>query len=247
MIARTCELPRDARCAVSPCARAGRPALLAYPWFMLAGSLVLARRRRGVVQSTGAIVLNRVDVHRGPLLPPGRPGEPEPLDRRCFACTPRSSGGCCAWPSASAFGANRSATFVGVSEGVAEEVREHYPQLAERVLSIHNGVDTAALRAGSARCSEARALRERLGIADGSPRRGVRRQRVGAQGPRAVDPRARLGARLGPRRRRRRRARALPAARRLARRRRRGSLAGRHRRRAARLLTRRRVRASLQL
>src|SRR5205823_6181476 len=39
-----------------------RPALLAYPWFLLAGSLVLRRRRRGVVQATGAIVANRVDV-----------------------------------------------------------------------------------------------------------------------------------------------------------------------------------------
>ena len=36
--------------------------MLAYPWFFVFGSLAVARDRRGTVQVTGAIVLNRVDV-----------------------------------------------------------------------------------------------------------------------------------------------------------------------------------------
>ena len=40
----------------------GRPFLLFYPWFMLAGSLAVRRWRDGVVQATGAIVLNPVDA-----------------------------------------------------------------------------------------------------------------------------------------------------------------------------------------
>ena len=63
------------------------------------------------------------------------------------------------------FAANRSAAYVGVSEGVADEVRLHYPELADRVVSIPNGVDTELFAPG--RHSEpARALRERLDISD---------------------------------------------------------------------------------
>ena len=40
----------------------GRPFLLAYPWFLLAASLTVARRARGVLQVTGGLVLNRADV-----------------------------------------------------------------------------------------------------------------------------------------------------------------------------------------
>jgi glycosyltransferase involved in cell wall biosynthesis len=63
------------------------------------------------------------------------------------------------------FAANGSAAFVGVSEGVADELREHYPQLRERVQSIHNGVDTESFAPG-ARVEQARALRAQRGIAE---------------------------------------------------------------------------------
>ena len=44
--------------------------------------------------------------------------------------------------------AGGSATFVCVSEGVAQEMREHYKGLADRVLTIYNGVDTGAFSPG---------------------------------------------------------------------------------------------------
>jgi UDP-glucose:(heptosyl)LPS alpha-1,3-glucosyltransferase len=164
VIARTCALPRGAGVRFHRVPGPARPVLLAYPWFMLAGSLILARRRRGVVQSTGAIVLNGVDVvavHYCHQVGPANPSRSTVLFRLHAALVGRML----RLAERVCFRASAKAAFVGVSEGVAEEVREHYPQLAERVSCIHNGVDTASFAPG-AREREARALRERLGIAD---------------------------------------------------------------------------------
>jgi UDP-glucose:(heptosyl)LPS alpha-1,3-glucosyltransferase len=49
---------------------------------------------------------------------------------------------------------------------VAAEVREHYPALVDRVITIHNGVDTDTFMPGR-RVAEASALRARLEIPDG--------------------------------------------------------------------------------
>ena len=75
-------------------------------------------------------------------------------------------------------------------------MREHYPELRERVLTIHNGVDTEGFAPG-AREQDAQARRSQLGIA---PERlvaafvGSEWERKGLE---PADPRARLGARLG--------------------------------------------------
>jgi glycosyltransferase involved in cell wall biosynthesis len=70
------------------------------------------------------------------------------------------------------FHVNRGATFVCVSDGVATEMREHFPALADRVVAIHNGVDTNAFSQGT-RAVEARALRERLGLESAPPVGGL--------------------------------------------------------------------------
>ncbi len=143
-----------------------RPFLLAYPWFVLMGSLAVRRWRRGVLQVTGAVVLNRADVvhvHYCHQVGPANPSRMTPLFRGhalIVQSVKRVSERAC-------FRANRAATFVCVSEGVAEEVREHYPQRAGRVMTIHNGVDTETFAPGR-RAAEARALRERLEIPDAS-------------------------------------------------------------------------------
>jgi UDP-glucose:(heptosyl)LPS alpha-1,3-glucosyltransferase len=64
------------------------------------------------------------------------------------------------------FRRNRSAFFACVSEGVAEEVTEHYPELADRVITIHNGVDADAFMPGVHE-EQARAMRDSLGIGEG--------------------------------------------------------------------------------
>ncbi len=163
VIARTCELPYEAGVRFHRVRGPSRPALIAYPWFMLAGSLVTARRRHGVVQSTGAIVLNRVDVvivHYCHQVGPANPSRSSAAFRLHAALVGRML----RLAERVSFRASRHAAFVGVSEGVAAEIREHYPGLAQRTLSIHNGVDTEAFAPG-AREQDARALRARLGVA----------------------------------------------------------------------------------
>ncbi len=166
-IARTCELPADSGVRFHRVRGPSRPFLLAYPWFVLAGSLAVWRWRRGLVQATGAIVLNRVDAvavhccHQVYRAQPNRTGR---LFRRYVGAVgllTRVAERLC-------YRVNRPAAFVCVSEGVAEEVREHFPGAADRVLTIHNGVDTEAFAPG-VREREARSLRAELGISPGRP------------------------------------------------------------------------------
>jgi glycosyltransferase involved in cell wall biosynthesis len=162
VIARTCELPPDAEVTFHRVRGPSRPFLIAYPWFMLAGSLAVARWRRGLVQSTGAIVLNRVDsvaihcCHQSYTAMPGRPTRLFRWYGKAVGMVKRVSERWCVR-------ANSEAALVCVSDGVAEEMREHYPEAAGRVVTIHNGVDTQAFAPG-VREREAAALRARLGI-----------------------------------------------------------------------------------
>jgi glycosyltransferase involved in cell wall biosynthesis len=162
VIARTCELPAGVEVSFHRVRGPGRPFALAYPWFLLLGSIAVRRWRRGIVQATGAIVLNRVDVvavHYCHQVGPANPSRSSVLfsaHMRVVSLLKRSVERAC-------FRVNRSATFVCVSEGVAEEVREHYPQLASHVVTIHTGVDTRAFAPGR-RSGEASALREAMHI-----------------------------------------------------------------------------------
>ena len=163
VIARTCELPVGAGVAFRRVRGPRRPLLVAHPWFMLAGSLAVARRRRGVVQTTGAIVLNRVDaisVHYCHRVGPANPSRASALFRLHATLVRRllqAAERLC-------YALNSQATFVCVSEGVADEMREHHPGLNGRVVTIQNGVDTDAFAPGL-RALEARAMRHTLGIA----------------------------------------------------------------------------------
>ncbi|MGD0452057.1 MAG: glycosyltransferase family 4 protein [Solirubrobacteraceae bacterium] len=165
VIARTFEVPPREGVEFHRVRGPSRPFLVAYPWFVLAGSLAVRRWRRGVLQVTGAIVLNRADVvhvHYCHQVGPANPSRSTRLFRghaRIVRLVKRFSERAC-------FRANGQARFVCVSEGVAQEVRRHYPQLADRVMTIHNGVDTEMFAPGR-RAAEARALRERLEIPDG--------------------------------------------------------------------------------
>jgi glycosyltransferase involved in cell wall biosynthesis len=165
VIARTCELPADAGVVFRRVRGPSRPFLLAYPWFMLAGSLAVWRWRRGIVQVTGAIVLNHVDViavhccHQVFRAKPSRLTTAFRLYIGVVGPIKRIAERVC-------FRVNRSAAVVCVSDGVADEVREHYPWIARRVRTIHNGVDTQAFAPG-ARPGEALAMRANLGIPEG--------------------------------------------------------------------------------
>jgi UDP-glucose:(heptosyl)LPS alpha-1,3-glucosyltransferase len=163
VIARTCELP-DAQIKFHRVRGPGRPFLIAYPWFMVAGSLALRRWRRGIVHATGAIVLNRVDViavhycHQVGTATPSR-------DNWIFRTHVKLSGILKRAGERLCFRVSRAAAFVCVSQGVAEEVREHYPELAERTVTIYNGIDTAGFAPGLHR-EGALSMRHALGIGE---------------------------------------------------------------------------------
>jgi UDP-glucose:(heptosyl)LPS alpha-1,3-glucosyltransferase len=162
VISRTCLLPPTPGVTFYRVRGPSRPFLAAYPWFMIAGSLVLGKRRRGIVHVTGAIVLNRVDVigvHYCHQVGPSDPSRSNWLFRahaRMVKLMTRAGERLC-------FHINRPRQLVCVSEGVADEVRTHYPRLSPRVVTIHNGVDIDTFAPGAGR-EEALAWRRRLAI-----------------------------------------------------------------------------------
>jgi UDP-glucose:(heptosyl)LPS alpha-1,3-glucosyltransferase len=162
VIGRKCELPDADGVTFHRVRGPSRPFLLAYPWFIVAGSLAVRRRRRGLVQVTGAIVLNRADVvavhycQQAGVATASRSTALYRIHVKLAGLLRRLGERVC-------FGRWRSATFVCVSHGVAEEVAEHFPQLADRLITIHNGIDLEAFAPG-ARTQEAHAWRVELGI-----------------------------------------------------------------------------------
>ncbi|HUB74381.1 MAG TPA: glycosyltransferase family 4 protein [Solirubrobacteraceae bacterium] len=162
LLARTCELPPGSGVEFHRVRGPGRPFLLAYPWFLLAGSLAVRRWRRGVVQATGAIVLNRVDVvavhycHQVGAPTPSRSTWLYRLHVSLAGRLKRAGERLCLRTA-------RARAIVCVSDGVADEIREHFPWLEQRVVTIHNGIDTDAFAPGAHR-AEAAALRRTLGL-----------------------------------------------------------------------------------
>ena len=140
VIGRVCDLPPGVDVTFHRVPGPGRPFLIAYPWFLIAGSLAVRRHRRGVVQATGAIVLNQVDAisvhycHRSGIATPARSGRLMRLYIAAVTVLNDVSERLC-------YRIQRRATFVCVSDGVADEIRRYFPSLADRVMTIHNGVD----------------------------------------------------------------------------------------------------------
>lgn len=165
IIARTCELPPEAEAVFHRVRGPGRPFVIAYPWFMLAGSLAVRRWRRGLVQSTGAIVLNRVDVISVHYC--HRVGSPTPSRATAiFRAQVTLAGALKRIGERLCYRVGRAKAFVCVSEGIADEMRHYYPALSDRVVTVHNGIDTTGFSPGSRR-AQARALRSANAIPDG--------------------------------------------------------------------------------
>jgi glycosyltransferase involved in cell wall biosynthesis len=162
VIGYACELPADAGVRFHRVRGPSRPFVLSYPWFMLAGTIAVWRHRRGLVQATGAIVLNRVDfieIQYCQQVGPATPSRDSPLFRlnaRVAALLGRIAERIC-------FPRNRAWRFICASEGVAEEMREHFPAQANRVVSIPNGVDIDTF-APAPRAGDPEGLRESLGL-----------------------------------------------------------------------------------
>jgi UDP-glucose:(heptosyl)LPS alpha-1,3-glucosyltransferase len=131
---------------------------------MVAGSLAVRRWRRGVVQATGAIVVNQVDVIAVHYC--HQVGTPTPSRATLmFRVHVKLAGALKRLGERACFRTSRAAAFVCVSNGVAEEIREHYPALADRVVTIHNGIDTKRFAPGASQ-GEAEAMRSALKISE---------------------------------------------------------------------------------
>ena len=135
---------------MGPGARAGPSVSARNPWFLLVGSALVRRRARGVVHSTGAIVLNRIgvttvhlchhEIGRMPdLIRVARTNRIYRLNGRVASQLSRLAERWCYRP-------GRVTRLVAVSSGVADELRRHFPDLAGSVSIVPNGVDTTRFR-----------------------------------------------------------------------------------------------------
>jgi glycosyltransferase involved in cell wall biosynthesis len=122
-----------------------RPFGVAYPLFCLLASFLVWLRGRGLVHSTGAIILNRTSVctvhfcHKAVAELPtfsraSRPGFTYRFNARVSRVMSRMAERWCYRPT-------RAQRLVAVSEGVARELRRHFPKMRDRILVIPNGVD----------------------------------------------------------------------------------------------------------
>src|SRR2546425_9427018 len=162
VVARTCDLPAHPQLRWVRVPGPSRPFPLAYPWFLIVGSLLVWRHRRGVLHSTGAIVFNRVDVttvhwcHLGAvakvdLLSHRRPGFLYRLNSRIALPLSRLIERICYQP-------HRTRHLVAVSSGVRQEIEEHFSRMRGSISVIPNAVDPSVFHPDPA----ARARQRRL-------------------------------------------------------------------------------------
>jgi glycosyltransferase involved in cell wall biosynthesis len=150
VVARVCVVRPHARLRWIRVPGPRRPFAIAYPWFLLLGSLLVALRRRGVVHSTGAIVFNRVDVCTVHFCHQAVAG------RRGFSRASRSglsyrlnswvAGRLSPLGERLLYRPGRVGRLVGVSAGVTRELHAAFPLMRGRTIVIPNGVDTETFR-----------------------------------------------------------------------------------------------------
>jgi glycosyltransferase involved in cell wall biosynthesis len=171
VVARSCALPPDHRVRIERIRTPRRPASIAYPAFFLAASLRLATRYRGdLLHTTGAIVANRADVstvhychraavHRVEGSRASRPGALYRLNSVVMGTLSLAGEAYCYRPT-------KTRVLCAVSGGVASELRQEFPAMADAVRTVHNGVDSNRF----APDPEARAsMRDELGLAPDIP------------------------------------------------------------------------------
>ncbi|MGH2906345.1 MAG: glycosyltransferase family 4 protein [Solirubrobacterales bacterium] len=144
-IGRRVDLPAHANLRVIHVSGPARPFPLAYLWFFVAGTIAVARNRRGPVYTLGAIVLNRVDVRKVPFCHAAWNRSPEKQSRasrqtRLYRVN--------AWASALlsraaervVYRPSRSSELVAMSSGGAADLDAYFPAMRPARV-IPNSVD----------------------------------------------------------------------------------------------------------
>jgi len=166
-IARRCELPPHPLLRRIRVVGPRRPFVLAYPWFFALGSIAVSRHRRGLLHTTGAIVLNHADVstvhychHAARTRGDARRAGSRSLLKRVNATV-------AVWMKllgeTLVYDARRTRFIVCSSAGVADELRATLAVGLDRLAVIPNGVDTAAFEPDAALRASAR---RRFGIGE---------------------------------------------------------------------------------
>jgi glycosyltransferase involved in cell wall biosynthesis len=165
VVARSCELPAHPLLQFRRVRTPRRPFALGYPCFALLAAPRIPRDA-DVVHTTGALVAHRADVSTVHLLHAAlRSRRVRRVRRDTLAYRFNAAAG--AWMARAAerrcYRPGMTGTLVAVSAGVAREIGEHFPSMAERTAVIGNGVDTEVFRP-DARLRAA--MRERVGLRD---------------------------------------------------------------------------------
>jgi glycosyltransferase involved in cell wall biosynthesis len=145
VIARRCELPPHPALRFIRVAGPSRPFVVAYPWFFVFASILTLRHRRGVLHTTGAIVMNRAEMstvhhlHHGTHAKRGfvsrsRSSLPYRLNALCAEPLKRAGERWCYRPAVTGH-------VVGDSQGLARELSVHFPLMAAHTSVIPLGVD----------------------------------------------------------------------------------------------------------
>lgn len=168
-VARTCELPEHDRLTTVAVPTPRAPFPVVYPWFAGVAGALLARRARGIVHATGAIVPNRVDVttvhfchHAYAQL-----GQPPRVssNTRAHRLSARVSAALSRRAERLVYRPERVRAVVAVSNGVRREVERWFPAVRPNLHTIPNGVDLERFRPDRARRA---AVRAELAIDDGA-------------------------------------------------------------------------------
>ena len=141
-----------------------RPFVLAYPWFAVVGTALVARTRRGVLQTTGAIVLNRADVCTVHYLHNGHARPVRRMKRRTLLYRLNAAvGGAMSRMAERLLYASpaRTATLVAVSAQLARDLLATFPERTDAIVSIENGVDSERFQPDE---QARRTVRGKLGI-----------------------------------------------------------------------------------
>jgi glycosyltransferase involved in cell wall biosynthesis len=168
LICRESTVPDHPRLTVRRLRVPSRPFLLSSPWFILTASFAVARHGHGLIHATGALVASKVDVITVHFCHTAY------ADRRL----PSRAGRRNVWYLIHAWGVlkmntkmerwcyrpRKTRVLVGPSQGVVDEVAQHFSAAGRQARVIHNGIDLQ--RFSSVALSEREVCRREAKIPD---------------------------------------------------------------------------------
>lgn len=165
VISRTCAVPAHPHLRWVRVPGPARPLPVAYPWFLVLGSLITRWQRRGMVLSTGAIIANRVDWSAVHLCHHAvRDLGISRISRRTPAY--RMNARLARWISLIGerycYRPKRVSGLIGVSRGVSAELERYFQHMP--VVTIPNGVGVDRFKPNAA---QRRKTRQRYGVREG--------------------------------------------------------------------------------